>query len=176
MREAYIPLLINKQRGLWPRFWLMACLSCNAHIKPKRKFCNVWCQNEHTWKTKYLPRVLSGRCNHDNPALKTYLKCEGKYYCAECGLKPEWNGKVLSLQLDHIDGNSDNNFPENLRFLCPNCHTQTPTYGSKMKRKKDTKRNKYLQSYKARLVWEVSHLPYKKEYTGSSPVPGTRIE
>lgn len=48
--------------------------------------------------------------------------------CEECGLGPEWNGKPLSMQLDHIDGNHTNNELENLRILCPNCHTQTPTH------------------------------------------------
>ena len=132
----------------------MKCAECEKVIGKNRKFCGTICQHENTWRTKFLPRVLAGQCNHDNPALKTYLKRAGKHYCAECGLTSEWNGKPLSLQLDHIDGDSDNNFPSNLRFLCPNCHTQTPTHGSKMgsKVKKNTKRNKYLQEYKARLV------------------------
>jgi 5-methylcytosine-specific restriction endonuclease McrA len=51
--------------------------------------------------------------------------------CTLCGIPPEWNGLPLSLQLDHIDGNYRNNLPENLRMLCPNCHTQTDTYGPK---------------------------------------------
>lgn len=48
--------------------------------------------------------------------------------CAICGLGPEWNGKELKLQLDHIDGNAGNNLFDNLRILCPNCHTQTDTF------------------------------------------------
>lgn len=51
--------------------------------------------------------------------------------CVECGTGSEWNGKPLTLDLDHIDGNWKNNLPENLRLLCPNCHTQTPTYSYK---------------------------------------------
>ena len=67
------------------------------------------------------------------------------------GLGPIWNGKPLSLQLDHIDGDSDNCVPSNLRLLCPNCHTQTDTYGSKGKGsryKKVTKRNDYIRKYR----------------------------
>jgi Zn finger protein HypA/HybF involved in hydrogenase expression len=50
------------------------------------------------------------------------------YQCAECGLQPIWNNKSLSLQLDHINGIGNDNRLENLRFLCPNCHSQTETY------------------------------------------------
>ena len=49
----------------------------------------------------------------------------------ECGQPPEWMGKPLTIQLDHFNGDPTDNRPENLRMLCPNCHTQTPTYGSK---------------------------------------------
>lgn len=54
-----------------------------------------------------------------------------KYECELCGQGPEWNGQPLTLQVDHRDGDRDNHDPENIRFLCPNCHTQTPTYGNK---------------------------------------------
>jgi len=50
------------------------------------------------------------------------------YECATCGMPPEWNGKTLTLQLDHIDGDTMNNLLTNLRFLCPNCHSQTDTF------------------------------------------------
>jgi len=54
--------------------------------------------------------------------------------CLICGLS-EWRGKPLRLELDHIDGNRQNNRRENLRALCPNCHSQTETYcGKNVKR------------------------------------------
>ena len=40
-------------------------------------------------------------------------------------------GKELPIDVDHVDGNSDNNIPANLRLLCVNCHRQTSTYGAK---------------------------------------------
>ena len=54
-----------------------------------------------------------------------------KYECECCGNKGKWNDKSLVLQLDHIDGDHFNHSIENLRFLCPNCHSQTDTYSGK---------------------------------------------
>jgi 5-methylcytosine-specific restriction endonuclease McrA len=51
--------------------------------------------------------------------------------CTECGLGNIWNNKTIILQVDHIDGNRRNNLITNLRLLCPNCHSQTDTWGSK---------------------------------------------
>ena len=56
------------------------------------------------------------------------------YKCNICGIS-EWQGKSLSLELDHINGTNNDNRIENLRFLCPNCHSQTITYGSKNSKK-----------------------------------------
>ena len=40
----------------------------------------------------------------------------------------EWNGKYLVMELHHKDGNNKNSKLENLQILCPNCHSQTPTF------------------------------------------------
>ncbi|MDV3426909.1 MAG: HNH endonuclease [Bacillota bacterium] len=53
-----------------------------------------------------------------------------EYKCAICGLK-EWQGKELTLRLDHIDGDNHNNVIENLRWLCPNCDSIQNTYCGK---------------------------------------------
>jgi len=47
--------------------------------------------------------------------------------CEVCGIT-EWNNKMLSFELDHIDGNRTNHKLENVRIICPNCHSQTNTY------------------------------------------------
>lgn len=53
------------------------------------------------------------------------------YECSHCDIKDSWNGKPINLQLDHINGNNRDNRLDNLRFLCPNCHSQTDTYCGK---------------------------------------------
>lgn len=55
--------------------------------------------------------------------------------CECCGLCEEWNGSPLVLELDHINGNSNDNSLDNLRILCPNCHSQTPTFRGRKNKK-----------------------------------------
>jgi len=59
--------------------------------------------------------------------LSKWLKLEREWCCEECNIS-EWNNKPLTLEIDHIDGDNSNNELTNLRILCPNCHSQTPTW------------------------------------------------
>ncbi|XVV35417.1 HNH endonuclease signature motif containing protein [Streptomyces sp. CA-100214] len=54
--------------------------------------------------------------------------------CALCGIEPVWFGEPLPLEVDHIDGDWRNNRIENLRMLCPNCHSTTDSYRGRSKR------------------------------------------
>jgi 5-methylcytosine-specific restriction endonuclease McrA len=57
------------------------------------------------------------------------------YKCSICNNDGTWLGKTISLHLDHINGINNDNRLENLRFLCPNCHSQTDTYSGKNAKK-----------------------------------------
>lgn len=57
--------------------------------------------------------------------------------CGICGMAPEWEGKPLTLRLDHINGEHLDNRKENLRLACPNCDSQLPTYGGRNSKRKD---------------------------------------
>lgn len=77
--------------------------------------------------------LINNSVYHSN--IKYKLKNSGliPYICDICKNGPEWNGKELKLQIDHKNGNKFDNRIENLRFICPNCHTQTPTFCRKNK-------------------------------------------
>jgi endogenous inhibitor of DNA gyrase (YacG/DUF329 family) len=131
------------------------CLHCGKENKwghsKTNKYCDNICQGLFKWKNETKPRILAGEVPDGSPALKKFLIETRGEKCEECGQEGTWNNKPLVLQLDHIDGDSDNNFPSNIRLLCPNCHSQTENFGSKGKGsryKKITKRNSYLREYK----------------------------
>ena len=86
------------------------------------------------WKKKYeLADILDGKYPQYSAAkLSKRLVKENylEYRCNSCGIE-EYNNKPISLELNHINGNGYDHQLENLELLCPNCHSQTPTYRSK---------------------------------------------
>lgn len=81
-----------------------------------------------------LSDILVGNSTYTNMTLlKKRLIQEGllEYKCVNCGNIGIWNGKKLTLQIDHINGVHNDHRIENLRFLCPNCHAQTETFSGK---------------------------------------------
>lgn len=88
---------------------------------------------KNNFKVKPIEYYLIENSKTDNHFLKNRLIKENllKNECDICKIEPYWNGKSLSLQLDHINGTNNDNRLENLRLLCPNCHSQTDTFSSK---------------------------------------------
>lgn len=82
-------------------------------------------------------RVFCENSNYSRTNLKERIVKEKMlpYRCSCCGLEGLWNGKPISLHLDHINGVHDDNRINNLRFLCPNCHSQTITYAGRSSRR-----------------------------------------
>ncbi len=89
----------------------------------------------HSW-TKKLPldKILVKDCRYGGHVRNRLLR-EGIFEakCYECGLV-DWQGKPISVELEHKNGDRFDNRLENLTFLCPNCHSQTPTYAAKKRK------------------------------------------
>jgi len=82
--------------------------------------------------TRTNEEVFAKNSDVSQSTVKKRFIAKVKYECAVCGVA-SWNNAHLSLQLDHIDGDNQNNLIANLRLLCPNCHSQTENFGSKNK-------------------------------------------
>lgn len=85
-------------------------------------------------KTKFLDEILIKNSSYSNRSqikkrcYKSGLLTEE---CYSCHIGPNWNGRPLTLQLDHINGINNDHRIENLQILCPNCHTQTSTFAGR---------------------------------------------
>ncbi len=110
-----------------------SCRECGK--KPRRSFyvyCSNKCQSDYQYK-KYIKSWRAGlitvKTQNISGYLKRYLFVKYGEKCTLCS----WNKRnvitnKVPLEVDHIDGNADNNQEVNLRLLCPNCHSLTPYF------------------------------------------------
>lgn len=112
------------------------CLFCNKKNRIKHssynQYCNHRCRWEHHYITVAIPKIVEGKLppRDGKATVVRYITERDGYKCSQCNLV-DWFGKQMILDIDHIDGDNENNNPSNWRFLCPNCHRMTPTWGNK---------------------------------------------
>ena len=113
------------------------CPGCvNPVSLPSSLYCSNKCQQDHRYHD-YISRWLVGQEDGARAEVcvsyhvKRWVKETHGEKCSSCGWaeRNPHTGRI-PLHLDHIDGDWRNNRPENLRFLCPNCHALTATYGA----------------------------------------------
>ena len=104
------------------------CKNCGNITDNGKIYCNLKCFQEHR-KNKIYKEIENGNTKLNSNLYRNYLIDRYGKKCMECGWgKENPKTKRIPIELEHIDGNSDNNHLINLKLLCPNCHSLTPTY------------------------------------------------
>ncbi len=148
------------------------CLICA--IPTKRfyyKYCSLKCQQNYNYR-QYITRWKRGLENgtigittrNVSAHLRRFLLEKYGEKCSNCG----WSQrhpitKKVPLEIDHIDGNSENNKEENLRLICPNCHSLTPCFRNLNKGNGRSWRIKYLKNL------ETNQSPYNRITINKQP-------
>lgn len=102
--------------------------SCDNSIGRGKKYCSHRCNQAHKTVLRNL-EIENGNVSFPANAYRKYLMEKYGCKCMECGWsKVNPTSGRIPVELEHIDGNSSNNSLSNLKLLCPNCHSLTPTY------------------------------------------------
>jgi len=110
------------------------CLNCDMEFEfspyqSKGKYCCSKCSGEYNSKLHKQDWYAGKLTRVERPTLRKYLAEDRGYKCEVCEIS-EWQNKPITLQVDHIDGNSGDDSPGNVRLICPNCHSQTEFLGA----------------------------------------------
>ena len=100
-----------------------------------QQFCNTKCQQNFAYSQRVQQWLSGEQVAKTGPwgaipkFIKRYLFEKYNSKCCQCGWgETNPHTGTIPLEIDHIDGNSENNIESNLRLICPNCHSLTPTY------------------------------------------------
>lgn len=126
------------------------CKRCQENLQiGKNKFCSLTCHNLYKKELK-IEQWLNGEISGVKKgcriisSIRNYLLEKSDYKCSKC----QWGEinpttKKTPLEINHIDGNSHNNRPENLEIICPNCHSLTDSWKALNKGKGNKERLRY---------------------------------
>ncbi len=122
-------------KGVKDKKW--NCLNCGTehsfrNYSDHAKYCNNKCQRERQTMIcddREFALFLQGKCKKRKYIFKFLIQRDGNK-CSVCGIT-EWQSKPIRFWTDHIDGNATNNNPTNFRLICPNCDSQSDTFGAK---------------------------------------------